>query len=201
MKAVPSFCLTNPLMYMSSLDRIKGIRTDLTFDNNLALDMIGGEMVAMAAHFAIGVVLIAVLESGISGCIANLVCKMRAKNRGGGVGATERKGEEDLDVKREAERVLMDRPPVAVSSFRKIYPSFFGTPTLAVDNISFGLSYGDSFALLGVNGAGKTTTFKALTQPDRFHTSGTIQLNQLDLTATASSSNFNSIRRLIGYCP
>jgi ABC-type transport system involved in cytochrome bd biosynthesis fused ATPase/permease subunit len=188
-------------MYISSLDRIKGIRTDLTFDNNLALDMIGGEMVAMAAHFAIGVVLIAVLESGISGCIANLVCKMRAKNRGGsGVRATERKGEEDLDVKKEAERVLVDCPPVAVSNFRKIYPSFFGTPTLAVNNISFGLSYGDSFALLGVNGAGKTTTFKALTQPDRFHTSGTIQLNQLDLTTT-TASNFNSIRRLIGYCP
>jgi len=34
---------------------------------------------------------------------------------------------------------------------------------LAVENISFGLDYGECFALLGVNGAGKSTTFKALT--------------------------------------
>jgi len=33
----------------------------------------------------------------------------------------------------------------------------------AVDNLSFGLEYGECFALLGVNGAGKTTTFKSLT--------------------------------------
>jgi ATP-binding cassette, subfamily A (ABC1), member 3 len=34
---------------------------------------------------------------------------------------------------------------------------------MAVENISFGLDYGECFALLGVNGAGKSTTFKSLT--------------------------------------
>lgn len=34
---------------------------------------------------------------------------------------------------------------------------------MAVENISFGLHYGECFALLGVNGAGKSTTFKSLT--------------------------------------
>lgn len=29
--------------------------------------------------------------------------------------------------------------------------------------MSFGVNYGECFALLGVNGAGKTTTFKSLT--------------------------------------
>ena len=34
---------------------------------------------------------------------------------------------------------------------------------MAVEQISFGLDYGECFALLGVNGAGKSTTFKSLT--------------------------------------
>ena len=33
---------------------------------------------------------------------------------------------------------------------------------IAVNKLSFGLDYGDCFALLGVTGAGKTTTFKCL---------------------------------------
>ncbi len=55
---------------------------------------------------------------------------------------------------------------MTVKGFRKIYTSVFREPTLAVENITFGLDYGECFALLGVNGAGKTTTFKALTQAD-----------------------------------
>ena len=50
-----------------------------------------------------------------------------------------------------------------VHKFRKVYPSITGSPNLAVETTSFGLDYGECFALLGVNGAGKTTTFKSLT--------------------------------------
>jgi ABC-type multidrug transport system ATPase subunit len=53
---------------------------------------------------------------------------------------------------------------VRVYNFRKAYTSSFGDPFLAVENISFGLDYGECFALLGVNGAGKSTTFKSLTR-------------------------------------
>jgi len=37
----------------------------------------------------------------------------------------------------------------------------------AVRKISFGLEYGECFALLGVSGAGKTTLFKCLTGETR----------------------------------
>jgi ABC-type multidrug transport system ATPase subunit len=63
-----------------------------------------------------------------------------------------------------------------VHKFRKVYPSIFRTPVVAVESTSFGLEYGECFALLGVNGAGKTTTFKSLTY-DIVPTSGEISIN------------------------
>lgn len=51
---------------------------------------------------------------------------------------------------------------------------------MAVEKTSFGLDYGECFALLGVNGAGKTTTFKSLTG-GIIPTSGEITINGLDI--------------------
>ena len=45
-----------------------------------------------------------------------------------------------------------------------------------MNGLSFGLEYGECFALLGVNGAGKTTTFKSLTG-DVVPTTGEIYIN------------------------
>lgn len=84
---------------------------------------------------------------------------------------------------------------VRVNKFRKIYPSLFRKPAVAVERTSFGLDYGECFALLGVNGAGKTTTFKSLTY-DTVPTTGEITINGLDIRR-----HFNKVRKLIGYCP
>lgn len=51
----------------------------------------------------------------------------------------------------------------------------------AVDNISFEVKKGETFAFLGPNGAGKTTTIKMLTTLLDL-TSGTIKLNNFDVT-------------------
>ena len=53
---------------------------------------------------------------------------------------------------------------IRVFDFRKAYTKLCSRPFLAVERISFGLDYGECFALLGVNGAGKSTTFKSLTR-------------------------------------
>jgi len=53
---------------------------------------------------------------------------------------------------------------IRVHNFQKIYEPAFQSPTMAVRQASFGLDYGECFALLGVNGAGKSTTFKSLTR-------------------------------------
>lgn len=84
---------------------------------------------------------------------------------------------------------------IQVKNFRKAYTTLCGTPVLAVEKISFGLDYGECFALLGVNGAGKSTTFKSLTN-DTVPTSGDISIAGFDV-----QKDFTEARKLIGYCP
>lgn len=84
---------------------------------------------------------------------------------------------------------------IQVVNFRKVYTTLIGDPFLAVEQISFGLDYGECFALLGVNGAGKSTTFKSLTK-DIIPTSGTIKVGGYNI-----SSEFSEARKMIGYCP
>ena len=76
----------------------------------------------------------------------------------------------DSDVVAENKRVkeeFNDQMKIKVENLRKVYnvkgACCSTAPLVAVENISFGLEAGETFALLGVNGAGKTTTFKTLT--------------------------------------
>jgi len=77
----------------------------------------------------------------------------------------------DEDVAAEEERVAslpQQFLQISVKNLRKVYlrgsgPCNPGVPLRAVERLSFGLSKGECFALLGVNGAGKSTTFKVLT--------------------------------------
>ena len=68
-------------------------------------------------------------------------------------------------------------------------------PITAVAQASFGLDYGECFALLGVNGAGKSTTFKSLTR-EIAPTTGKITVQGYDV-----QTEFADARKLIGYCP
>jgi ABC-type multidrug transport system ATPase subunit len=54
---------------------------------------------------------------------------------------------------------------------------------VAVDRLSFGLEYGECFALLGVTGSGKTTTFKCLTGHEK-PTNGSVRINGNDMTTS-----------------
>ena len=74
---------------------------------------------------------------------------------------------------------------IRVHNFRKAYTTLFGEPFLAVERISFGLDYGECFALLGVNGAGKTTLFKSLTK-DIEPTEGEISISGLKVASQFS---------------
>jgi ATP-binding cassette subfamily A (ABC1) protein 3 len=65
----------------------------------------------------------------------------------------------------------------------------------AVDNLSFGISAGECFGLLGVNGAGKTTTFRMMTG-DTPMSGGSITIDGFDV-----QKSMTDVRRRIGYCP
>ena len=86
---------------------------------------------------------------------------------------------------------------VLVRGLRKVYKGVGQIPVIAVRNTSFGLEYGECFALLGVNGAGKTTTFKSMTG-DVVPSDGKVYIDGLDLSST---EQFSRARKLIGYCP
>ena len=66
----------------------------------------------------------------------------------------------DEDVQNEEERIRNGNKdmPVRIDCVTKRYGDL-----KAINNLSFGLEYGECFALLGVSGAGKTSTFKSLT--------------------------------------
>lgn len=67
-------------------------------------------------------------------------------------------------VRREKDRVEQSDDPLRVLNLRKSFGS-----NVAVDDVTFGVKRGDTFALLGPNGAGKTTTLSCVKgdlQPD-----------------------------------
>lgn len=70
-----------------------------------------------------------------------------------------------------------------------------GKPFYAVEKLSFGVSKGECFALLGVNGAGKSTTFKTIAAQED-PTSGSITIQGLNMV-----DHFSQARKLLGYCP
>lgn len=84
---------------------------------------------------------------------------------------------------------------IRVFNFQKEYDAGCGMPVKAVRQASFGLDYGECFALLGVNGAGKSTTFKSLTR-EITPTTGEITIQGFNV-----QKEFEEARKLIGYCP
>jgi ABC-type multidrug transport system ATPase subunit len=58
---------------------------------------------------------------------------------------------------------LFAGPPIIVKGMGKVYKRCCKKKSVAVKDITFTVSSGHVFGLLGVNGAGKTTMFKMLT--------------------------------------
>lgn len=87
----------------------------------------------------------------------------------------------DEDIMEEEKRVELADPNGVTVKVLKVKKQYGGIT--AVKRVSFGLEYGECFALLGVSGAGKTTTFKCLTG-EVTPTQGEVMINNLDVTTT-----------------
>jgi len=103
----------------------------------------------------------------------------------------------DKDIIEEEDRVSnlpVEGYPVRVYNVMKTFDTGV---TKAIKNISFGLDYGECFALLGVSGAGKSTLFKCMTG-EIFPSAGELSLCGFDVT---DPSGFKQARKHLGYCP
>ena len=158
---MPSFALMNGILFCvagGSLVAIREQNPDWPQINpNLwAFSNVGGDVAILVFHFFWNTFLLIVIEMDLlSSCKGSTVRKIPPRDT---------KIRLDDDVLAEEIRVgATTTDVIRVSDFRKAYTSLVGKPFLAVERISFGLNYGECFALLGVNGAGKSTCFKSLT--------------------------------------
>ncbi|XP_074207442.1 phospholipid-transporting ATPase ABCA7 isoform X3 [Camelus bactrianus] len=104
-------------------------------------------------------------------------------------------GEEDEDVARERERVMLGDTQGDVLVLRDLTKVYRGQRTLAVNRLCLGIPPGECFGLLGVNGAGKTSTFRMVTG-DTLPSGGEAMLVGHSVTQEPAAAN-----RGMGYCP
>lgn len=207
---VPSYCVTHGIIFSSSSDLL--IQAQPDFPQELwAFENLLGDAVCLVGHFVFGILFLLLVETDIFACLQKLTVW--------GIPEPNTALQLDEDVIAEEDRVRAQVKPnnhaaianqvdqeqqlvegsqfdvIRVSGFRKAYTTLLKKPFLAVERISFGLDYGECFALLGVNGAGKSTTFKSLTG-DVLPTNGEITIAGYDI-----QREFKEARKLIGYCP
>ena len=181
-----------------------------------AWENLKGDAVALVVWFAFGLVCVAIFESPLFDSCKDCACLDRAyardeqdmdddvleeeerisnmKNDGEGF-LVKSQVEPDIEgAKLESADKNSTPDVIRVHNFSKTYNRNCHL-VRAVQGVSFGLDYGECFALLGVNGAGKSTTFKSLTR-DIVPTTGEISIQGFDV-----QKDFTSARKLIGYCP
>jgi len=176
---LPTYNVCCGILGVSLKDRIATARSEAT-PESLNFKVAGGDVMFLVLEFFFYLFLLICIERGWFRC-----CK-KGKDVHLDI-------ELDDDVAREQKRVEdtpSDQLAVKACTLKKVYGS-----NLAVNNISFGLEFGDCFALLGVNGAGKTTTFKMLTN-EIVPTHG-----QSFIVNYNVKSQFADARKQIGYCP
>ena len=84
---------------------------------------------------------------------------------------------------------------IIISNLKKTYWFCCRKNVKAVNKLYLGLEANEKFGLLGFNGSGKTTTFKCIAN-ELFYEEGDIKLHGMD-----TKTDFNIVRKFIGYCP
>ncbi len=181
-------------MWGSTKAQLKVVRASENFDvQDLDLEAIGGDILLICIHGIFWTIILIMIEARAFTWVEKCLSCLNGRKV---PPKTDLILDDDvLAEEKRVESLPKDKVQVRVDKFRKGYERAFKPMYLAVEKTSFGLDYGECFALLGVNGAGKTTTFKSLTG-EITPTSGEISINGMDI-----ERDFGKIRKLIGYCP
>mmetsp|Transcript_19094 Transcript_19094/g.21991 ORF Transcript_19094/g.21991 Transcript_19094/m.21991 type:complete len:511 (-) Transcript_19094:36-1568(-) len=182
-----------------------GLNDNATVDDSskhLGLDEAGGDILFLCLHVIVYFFIIFLIENKFFVNSRGRAVRMNHNQYNMVRNYDEENKEEyvlDQDVHEEENRVGALRPnqlEVRAYLLNKVYKDRNLTRH-AVKNASFGISFGECFALLGINGAGKTTTFKSLTG-DVDPTSGEVSIGGYDVQ---NRIEYSQARKLIGYCP
>ena len=104
----------------------------------------GGDIVALAIHFVVWTSILILIEVGAINWIWNaLICNKDAIKPRDNLDLDE----DVLNEERRVEETSKDQMKVRVNKFRKVYNTGFSKPYCAVERTSFGLDYGECFAL------------------------------------------------------
>ena len=169
------------IISISLKDTIATTRSEASPDA-LSFKVAGGDVMFLVLEFFVYSFLLFWIEMGFCACL-----RKKGKHI---IDAPEQLDDDVLKEQQKVENTSESHLAVKANHLRKVYDK-----TVAVKNVSFGLEFGDWFALLGVNGAGKTTTFKMLTN-EIVPTEGNSHI-----VGHHAKKQFTEARKQIGYCP
>jgi len=158
-KIFPMYCFTEGVINVPSKDLFGATEDPVNNDkNSLDMDIAGGALLFLGLHTIFDTLLLIFIEF----VLAKIIRMIKIDVKDDDV-------PEDEDVTAEKTRVSNftdeddSKMAVKADKLRKTYVTGPTKRILACKEVSFGLEFGECFALLGINGAGKTTTFKMLT--------------------------------------
>lgn len=72
-KIIPSYCLTETILYDSAKSRLNVVRPDLKRDSDWDIDLIGGNVLVLCLHFVFWLLVLAIIEMGAFNWIKKIV--------------------------------------------------------------------------------------------------------------------------------
>lgn len=80
LKVIPSFSLTNTIMFKSSKEKLTAIRTDIPEDD-FHIDNMGGDFMCLVIHFVVWTLILIILESGLFNYASRWYCGLLLRRR------------------------------------------------------------------------------------------------------------------------
>mmetsp|Transcript_10167 Transcript_10167/g.10134 ORF Transcript_10167/g.10134 Transcript_10167/m.10134 type:complete len:221 (-) Transcript_10167:443-1105(-) len=191
LRVIPTYCLTNAVMFAGNNDRIREAQYSLSEDP-MDLENMGGDLLFLFLIFVLSLFRVVGIEfklfQYLKQSCSNSKQKIYAKN-------------EKADQEMESEQNLGVASLVKIFEIQKHYSTSQCLKkregVVGISNLNIDVQMGECLCLLGANGAGKTTLFNLLTGFTS-QDSGGILVREL---STVRDMSYIISHIGIGYCP